>query len=154
MNCVHHKNVTAFSLTWNPWNTSGVNRFIVRHTQIIPDDWTMMRYPPPQFLNNKYTGDYRNTSIHTAQKNIKMGSYLSISKRHLEELYKLRQNITVLNKNTVSNFVFVTAANSGHFNNSLDTVGSVQYHFPDKLILYYDLGLTANEKLQVSKHAI
>ena len=39
------------------------------------------------------------------------------------------------------NLVFVTASSDEHFNESKDAVASVQFYFPHKHILYYDLGL-------------
>ena len=42
-------------------------------------------------------------------------------------------------------FVFVIASSEGHFPESKDAVASIQKFFPNRTILYYDWGLSANQ---------
>ena len=46
-------------------------------------------------------------------------------------------------------FVFVTSASSNHFNESMDMIASIQTHFPDKDVYFYDLGLTSYQIQEV-----
>ena len=50
---------------------------------------------------------------------------------------------------TVEDFVIVTASNAKYYKPSLDTVATVQKHFPKKMIIYYDLGLHPEQAKQV-----
>jgi hypothetical protein len=57
-----------------------------------------------------------------------------------------------LNRTMLDDFVFVTAASDKYFDTSLDTIGRIQRYFPNKTIIYYDLGLTISQIFQVSIH--
>ena len=53
-----------------------------------------------------------------------------------------------LETHVMDDFVFVTAASSNHFNESVDAVASIQTLMSEKRIIYFDLGL---EKEQVKE---
>jgi hypothetical protein len=55
-----------------------------------------------------------------------------------------------LSQTMLDDFVFVTAASNDYFDTSLDMVSRIQRHFPNKTIIYYDLGLTTSHIFQVS----
>jgi hypothetical protein len=57
-----------------------------------------------------------------------------------------------LSRAMLDDFVFVTAANTKYFDTALDTIVRIQRHFPNKTIIYYDLGLTITQVEQVSIH--
>jgi hypothetical protein len=59
-----------------------------------------------------------------------------------------------LTRAMLDDFVFVTAASNGYgyFQASLDTIGRIQRHFPNKTIIYYDLGLKTSQIELVSVH--
>ena len=59
------------------------------------------------------------------------------------------RNFINITEYDLTNFTFVTSSSSNHFNESLDMVAGVQHHFPDKKLIYYDLGLTSNQRKQV-----
>ena len=59
-------------------------------------------------------------------------------------------NYIQLNMESVQKFVFATGADKTHFTPSLETVASIQKLHPRKTILYYDLGLTASQIIQVN----
>ena len=50
----------------------------------------------------------------------------------------------------MESFVFVTASSTNHFKPSNMSVASLQHHFPNKKIIYYDLGLKEGEVEAVS----
>ncbi|KAI0238690.1 hypothetical protein LSAT2_010574 [Lamellibrachia satsuma] len=54
-----------------------------------------------------------------------------------------------LSMNVLRQFVPVTGASSDHFNESIDSVASMQTNMPGKTIIYYDLGLTTTEIAQL-----
>ena len=56
-----------------------------------------------------------------------------------------------LNKQTLDDFVFVTAADEGHFAEVFDAVASIQTQYPDKVIIFYDLGLSFPQVHKVRK---
>ena len=50
----------------------------------------------------------------------------------------------------LAEFVLVTAADTGHFRETRDSIASMQKNLPQHRILFYDLGLTSAEVQQVS----
>ncbi len=50
---------------------------------------------------------------------------------------------------SMKNFVFVTAASDNHYKESQDLIGSIQEHYPDKEIIYFDLGLSGINRHKV-----
>ena len=56
-----------------------------------------------------------------------------------------------LTNQTVRQFVFGTSASANHFEESLDAIGSVQRYFPEKKIIYVDLGLGSEQAERVSQ---
>ena len=54
--------------------------------------------------------------------------------------------------NMYKRFVVVTSVSSNHFEESRDMVASIQKYLPQSKILYYDLGLTEAQRLEVSKY--
>ncbi|KAI0239205.1 hypothetical protein LSAT2_010058 [Lamellibrachia satsuma] len=54
-----------------------------------------------------------------------------------------------LTPDKMADFVFVTAASSNHFAESVDAIASIQTLMPEKKILYFDIGLKADQIAQV-----
>ena len=54
-----------------------------------------------------------------------------------------------LSPDKMDDFVFVTAASSNHFKEQLDNIASIQTHMPQRKIIFFDIGLTADEIAQV-----
>ena len=54
-----------------------------------------------------------------------------------------------LETHVIDDFVFVMAASSNHFNESVDAVASIQTLMPEKPIIYFDLGLEKNHVKEV-----
>ncbi len=49
------------------------------------------------------------------------------------------------------NLVFVLAASTNHFNESMDTVGSIQLYMPQHRIFYYDIEIPSMDEHLVTK---
>ncbi|KAK2180301.1 hypothetical protein NP493_451g01034 [Ridgeia piscesae] len=56
-----------------------------------------------------------------------------------------------LTPDKMADFVFVTAASSGHFNEMVDAIASIQTLMPRKRIYFYDIGLKAEQVAKVKK---
>ena len=56
-----------------------------------------------------------------------------------------------LTPDKMADFVFVTAASSNHFAESVDAIASIQTLMPEKKILYFDIGLKADQIAQVCR---
>ena len=54
-----------------------------------------------------------------------------------------------LSPNKMDDFVFVTAASSNHFKEELDNIASIQTLMPHKKIIFFDIGLKADEIAKV-----
>ena len=54
-----------------------------------------------------------------------------------------------LKTHVMTEFVFVMAASSNHFDESVDAVASIQTIMPEKKIIYYDLGLKEEQIKEV-----
>ena len=54
-----------------------------------------------------------------------------------------------LETHVMNDFVFVMAASSNHFQESVDAVASIQTLMPEKRIIYYDLGLEEKQITEV-----
>ena len=54
--------------------------------------------------------------------------------------------------NMYNRLVVVTSVSSNHFEESKDMIASVQKYLPHSKIIFYDLGLTKKERLEVSKY--
>ena len=54
-----------------------------------------------------------------------------------------------LTPDKMADFVFVTAASSGHFNEMVDAIASIQTLMPRKRIYFYDIGLKAEHVAKV-----
>ena len=54
--------------------------------------------------------------------------------------------------NMYKRLVVVTAVSSNHFEESKDMIGSIQKYLPQSKILFYDLGLTEAQRLEVSNY--
>jgi len=67
-----------------------------------------------------------------------------------KQIKQMSKHFFVLNEQTMDKFVFVMAASSNHFEESMDGVASIQHHFPGKKLFYYDLGLHHQQVLRVS----
>ena len=52
---------------------------------------------------------------------------------------------------TIEDFVFVTGVSANHFQQSKDAIAGVQHHFPKKKVLYFDWGLTEDQKADLQK---
>ena len=59
------------------------------------------------------------------------------------------RNFINITEYDLTNFTFVTSSSSNHFKESLDMVAGVQHHFPDKKLIYYDLGLKPGQRKKV-----
>ena len=68
---------------------------------------------------------------------------------------KLRRSLVPKNRfidletHVMKEFVFITAASSNHFKESVDAVASIQTLMPEKRIIYYDLGLEEKQITEV-----
>ena len=69
----------------------------------------------------------------------------------LEQLEKRNMSPSVM-FNMYKRFVVVTSVSSNHFEESKDMVASIQKYLPQSKIMYYDLGLTEAQRLEVSKY--
>ena len=60
-----------------------------------------------------------------------------------------------LSSDTMADFVFVTAASSNHFAETVDAISSIQTIMPKKKIMYFDIGLKAKQIAEVRRlHSI
>ncbi|KAK2143137.1 hypothetical protein LSH36_874g01076 [Paralvinella palmiformis] len=66
-----------------------------------------------------------------------------------KQIKQMSKHFFVLNEQTMDKFVFVMAASSNHFEESMDGVASIQHHFPGKKLFYYDLGLHHQQVLRM-----
>ena len=57
-----------------------------------------------------------------------------------------------LSPDTMDDFVFVTAASSNHFTEEIDAIASIQTLMPQKKIVFFDIGLKADQIAQVGLH--
>ena len=57
-----------------------------------------------------------------------------------------------LSPDTMYDFVFVTAASSNHFTEEIDAIASIQTLMPQKKIMFFDIGLKADQIAQVGQH--
>ena len=81
------------------------------------------------------------------------GKPFSIKPIHIKRLLVPLANsklVTAISDNLLDNYVFVTACSSNHFGESNVTVRRVRKLFPDKKIIFYDLGLATDEINHVS----
>ena len=56
-----------------------------------------------------------------------------------------------LTPDKMADFVFVTAASSNHFAESVDAIASIQTLMPEKKIMYFDIGLKAEQIAKVRR---
>ena len=60
-----------------------------------------------------------------------------------------------LTSDKMADFVFVTAASSNHFAETVDAISSIQTIMPEKKIMYFDIGLKAKQIAEVRRlHSI
>ena len=71
----------------------------------------------------------------------RLGHPFNITREQFSALRLPPTKFKILDEVSVKHFVFVTACSDHHFNESIDAVASVQKHFPDRHIIYYDIGL-------------
>ena len=60
--------------------------------------------------------------------------------------FPLKRYVT-LDNDTITRFVFVTAASNSFMAGVIDGIASVQKYYPGRSIVFYDLGLTARNKV-------
>ncbi|ELU05789.1 hypothetical protein CAPTEDRAFT_193237 [Capitella teleta] len=76
----------------------------------------------------------------------KTGKPFNLTQEFVRVMDQLRRTTV---DDDVTQMVFVTAASANHFTESLDSIGSIQKHFPGSLILYYDWGLRPAQRRQI-----
>ena len=60
-----------------------------------------------------------------------------------------RDSFHSLSPDKMDDFVFVTAASSNHFEEEMDAIASIQTLMPKKKIIFFDIGLKADEITKV-----
>ena len=75
---------------------------------------------------------------------------LAVPRRFMELMKTLEtKSVDDAKEVDVEQIVLVTAADKSHFQESKDSIASAQKNFPKKQIIFYDLGLKAQDKGQV-----
>ncbi|ELU05791.1 hypothetical protein CAPTEDRAFT_193239 [Capitella teleta] len=80
------------------------------------------------------------------QDKCKTGKPFNMTQEFVRVMDQLRRTTV---DDDVTQMVFVTAASANHFTESLDSIGSIQKHFPGSLILYYDWGLWPLQRQEI-----
>ena len=76
---------------------------------------------------------------------------MPISPRIAEDLMRLgRRSLDKPSMQNVLDAALVTGCDKSHFKEIQDAIASVQNFFPEKKIIFYDLGLTISQKIKVS----
>ena len=76
---------------------------------------------------------------------------MPISPRIAEDLMRLgRRSLDKPSMQNVLNAALVTGCDRTHFGEIQDAIASVQHFWPVKKIIFYDLGLTSSQKVEVS----
>lgn len=104
-------------------------------------------------LRNLKSFEQRNlpTAFAYHNNNTIAGKEFNISNSQLLSYAYLWDKFANATRETVSDFIFVTAASSNHYLESQDAIGSIQKYFHVKKIHYYDWGLTEGQKYNISK---
>ncbi|CAH1785286.1 unnamed protein product [Owenia fusiformis] len=86
-------------------------------------------------------------AIETQDHSLKANEELVASRDVLKrlEIPPPEEKFIDLSADMLKNFVFVTAASSNHFDESLDLIGSIQEFMPERVIYYYDIGLKTGQ---------
>ena len=79
-----------------------------------------------------------------------VGDLFNFEKKILTRIELPLTKFIRLTDKSVRQFVFATSGTSENFEESLLNVASVQHFFPDRKIVYYDLGLDKDEAETVS----
>ncbi len=79
----------------------------------------------------------------------RIGQQLNLSQSVLKLLHLPPKRFKILTRENVKDFVFVTADSKGHFKESIDGIASLQKYFPDRRIIYYDIGLSSDQRKEV-----
>ena len=74
---------------------------------------------------------------------------INIPKWFYEDARKEPDYVQLTPEMAKRSFVFVTGSSANHFTELLRCFETVQKHFPERKILFYDLGLNTKQKLQV-----
>lgn len=77
------------------------------------------------------------------------GKRFSIDPVYLNDMTIIRKNIITITDENVGEFVFVLGSDTSHFKESRGAVHSVQKYYPKYKLIYYDLGLSGNENIEV-----
>jgi hypothetical protein len=72
----------------------------------------------------------------------RIGKPISVEDTMMTSMSMPASNFSILDNDTIRDFVFVTGASSNHFQETKDAIAGVQTHMPGYKLLYYDLGLT------------
>jgi hypothetical protein len=64
------------------------------------------------------------------------------------------ESYVTLSRDNVNQFAFMVGASSNHFDESIDAVALAQMHFPHHKIIYYDLGLTDEQRATVTSKSV
>ncbi len=81
--------------------------------------------------------------------NITKMQQFDVSRALLNRLEIPPKNFVHLTKETLEDFAFVTGASENHFLESKGLVACIQQHFPDKKLVYYDLGLSVSNRQEI-----
>ena len=116
--------------------------------------WHLGYVDPERYItqDNKETDQVSNNSWHID--NWDPARYVTplasgIHRTGLPFAANLLPRIQTFSQFDLTDFTFVTAADSRHFNETFDLVAGIQKHFPKKTIIYYSLGLSEEEREQV-----
>ena len=89
--------------------------------------------------------------IYTNQTGSVKGKQFHISQHRIQQYTHLLTDFVHPTREIFERFIFVTGVSSNHFLQSQSAIGSIQMHFGNKTIHYYDWGLTDTELKQVKR---
>lgn len=99
--------------------------------QVSNNSWHIDNWDPARYVTPLASGIHRTGLPFAANLLPRIQTFINISQFDL------------------TNFTFVTAADSRHFKETFDLVAGIQKHFPMKTIIYYSLGLSEEKREKV-----
>ena len=96
---------------------------------------------------------WNNTDQLLSMTTYRNGSSFSIPSKTIRRLGLPPLTFANLTGDFLQQYVFVTASSKNHYHESIDAVASVQKYFPGRKIYYYDIGLNADQRNNVSNNS-
>ena len=135
------------------WSSALVKGHHIQSKQHISDRHSLFK---PPHLHNTHAFEKRQVPfkppfVYRSPASSTVGKPFNVSLDIVQSLHLIPETFTILTSANVDDVVFVTAASSDHFIESMNLISSVQTFKPGHVIIYYDLGLQPTQANEVSR---